>query len=142
MRAGRDAADQECVGAELRRSVRSEPLGCRDALCNLLDDGDGQWLASVPPAGAEYARARLYPSAGAKLLLITYGNGVAMCLRARRTLAVAGSAAQVPMSINVCLAYTIAYRAPDRTLTDEEVNALHAVVLDRLARRFPLAPRT
>jgi phenylalanyl-tRNA synthetase beta chain len=40
------------------------------------------------------------------------------------------------------LAYTIAYRAPDRTLTDEEVNALHAAVLDRLARRFPLVPRT
>jgi 2-oxoisovalerate dehydrogenase E1 component len=62
---------------------------------DLLDEGDGQWLASVPPAGAEYARARLYPSADAKLLLLTYGNGVAMCLRARRTLAAAGIAAQV-----------------------------------------------
>src|SRR5438132_1509025 len=36
------------------------------------------------------------------------------------------------------LAYTIAYRAPDRTLTDEEVNALHAAVLQRLAGRFAL----
>src|SRR5438093_1430259 len=36
------------------------------------------------------------------------------------------------------LAYTIAYRAPDRTLTDEEVNGLHAAVLQRLAGRFAL----
>jgi len=36
------------------------------------------------------------------------------------------------------LAYTIAYRAPDRTLTDEEVNALHGAVLQRLAGRFAL----
>jgi len=62
---------------------------------DLLDDGDGQWLAAPPLAGAEYARARLYPSERAELLLITYGNGVAMCLRARRTLAAAGIAAQV-----------------------------------------------
>ncbi|HJQ82873.1 MAG TPA: hypothetical protein VKA21_02275, partial [Candidatus Binatia bacterium] len=40
------------------------------------------------------------------------------------------------------LAYTIAYRAADRTLTDDEVNGLHAAVLDRLARRFPLELRT
>ena len=68
---------------------------------DLLDEGDGQWLASVPSEGAEYARARLYPSEQARLppkarlLLITYGNGVALCLRARRTLAAAGIAAQV-----------------------------------------------
>ncbi len=36
------------------------------------------------------------------------------------------------------LAYSIAYRAADRTLTDEEVNALHAAVLERLAGRFAL----
>jgi phenylalanyl-tRNA synthetase beta chain len=40
------------------------------------------------------------------------------------------------------LAYTIAYRAPDRTLTDDEVNALHTALLDRLAGRFPLALRS
>jgi len=40
------------------------------------------------------------------------------------------------------LAYTIAYRAPDRTLTDEEVNALHAAVLQRLAGRFALELRS
>jgi len=36
------------------------------------------------------------------------------------------------------LAYTIAYRAADRTLTDDEVNTLHAAVRDRLASRFTL----
>src|SRR5207248_10234327 len=36
------------------------------------------------------------------------------------------------------LAYPIAYRAPDGTLTHEEVNALHAAVLQRLAGRFAL----
>jgi phenylalanyl-tRNA synthetase beta chain len=40
------------------------------------------------------------------------------------------------------LAYSIAYRAADRTLTDDEVNALHATVLDRLTRRFALEFRT
>jgi phenylalanyl-tRNA synthetase beta chain len=40
------------------------------------------------------------------------------------------------------LAYSIAYRSPDRTLTDDEVNALHATVLDRLAGRFRIEFRT
>jgi phenylalanyl-tRNA synthetase beta chain len=40
------------------------------------------------------------------------------------------------------LAYTIAYRAADRTLTDEEVNSFHAAVVDRLVRRFSLELRT
>ena len=40
------------------------------------------------------------------------------------------------------LAYTIAYRAADRTLTDDEVNGLHAAVLERLTKRFTLEFRT
>jgi phenylalanyl-tRNA synthetase beta chain len=36
------------------------------------------------------------------------------------------------------LAYTIAYRALDRTLTDDEVNALHEAVIGRLGSRFRL----
>ncbi len=40
------------------------------------------------------------------------------------------------------LAYTIAYRASDRTLTDDEVNGLHAAVLGRLASRFQLELRS
>ena len=39
------------------------------------------------------------------------------------------------------LAYSIAYRAPDRTLTDEEVSGVHAGVLQRLQERFPLELR-
>ena len=34
------------------------------------------------------------------------------------------------------LAYTIAYRAAERTLTDDEVNALHAGVIEHLSGRF------
>ncbi len=40
------------------------------------------------------------------------------------------------------LAYTIGYRAPERTLTDDEVNALHASVLDHLAGQFRLEFRS
>jgi phenylalanyl-tRNA synthetase beta chain len=39
------------------------------------------------------------------------------------------------------LAYTIAYRAPDRTLTDAEVGAIHGEVVGRLRARFPLEVR-
>jgi 2-oxoisovalerate dehydrogenase E1 component len=62
---------------------------------DLLKEGDGGWLAAAPAAGAEYAKARVYPSAHAKLLLITYGNGVAMCLRVREQLAQTGVVASV-----------------------------------------------
>jgi phenylalanyl-tRNA synthetase beta chain len=40
------------------------------------------------------------------------------------------------------LAYTISYRAEDRTLTDSEVNALHEELIDRLAKEFDAQPRT
>jgi phenylalanyl-tRNA synthetase beta chain len=40
------------------------------------------------------------------------------------------------------LAYSIAYRAAERTLTDDEVNVLHAQVLDHLTRRFRVEPRS
>jgi 2-oxoisovalerate dehydrogenase E1 component len=62
---------------------------------DLFDDGDGQWLAPLPRGGAEYGRARVYPTENAKLLLVTYGNGVAMCLRAARALARSGTIARV-----------------------------------------------
>jgi phenylalanyl-tRNA synthetase beta chain len=39
------------------------------------------------------------------------------------------------------LAYSLAYRAADRTLTDAEVNALHADVVARLGARFELEVR-
>ncbi len=39
------------------------------------------------------------------------------------------------------LAYSIAYRAPDRTLTDDEVNALHEELVARLIERLPVEVR-
>ncbi|MEO6026130.1 MAG: phenylalanine--tRNA ligase subunit beta [Candidatus Binatia bacterium] len=39
------------------------------------------------------------------------------------------------------LAYTIAYRAPNRTLTDDEVNAMHEQLVARLVRELPLEVR-
>jgi phenylalanyl-tRNA synthetase beta chain len=39
------------------------------------------------------------------------------------------------------LAYSVSYRAADRTLTDDEVNALHAALLERLKTRFHLELR-
>jgi 2-oxoisovalerate dehydrogenase E1 component len=62
---------------------------------DLRREGDGQWLAALPSGGAEYGRARLYPGDDAQLLLVTYGNGVALCLRAREALAEAGIRARV-----------------------------------------------
>lgn len=62
---------------------------------DLWAEGDGQWLAPVPRMGAEYGRARVYPSEAADILLVTYGNGVAMSLRAGRTLAASGVRARV-----------------------------------------------
>lgn len=62
---------------------------------DLLRDGDGQWLAAPPSAGAEYARARLYSEDGAQLLFVTYGNGVVMCLRTREALRAHGIVASV-----------------------------------------------
>jgi phenylalanyl-tRNA synthetase beta chain len=40
------------------------------------------------------------------------------------------------------LAYSVSYRAADRSLTDDEVNALHATVRERLQARFPLEFRS
>jgi 2-oxoisovalerate dehydrogenase E1 component len=63
---------------------------------DLLKDGDGCWLSAPPAAGAEYARARLYDvHESAELLIVTYGNGVLMSLRAREALRAAGVRARV-----------------------------------------------
>ncbi len=67
---------------------------------DLLRAGDGGWLAAAPADGAEYLRARLYAgadpdAAGVRLLLVSYGNGVALCLRARQRLAERGVACDV-----------------------------------------------
>jgi phenylalanyl-tRNA synthetase beta chain len=39
------------------------------------------------------------------------------------------------------LAYTIAYRAPNRTLTDDEVNTMHEQIVARLVQQLPLEVR-
>jgi 2-oxoisovalerate dehydrogenase E1 component len=62
---------------------------------DLFEDGDGQWLSRLPRGGAQYGRARVYPADRAELLFVTYGNGVAMCLRAARALAKDGIVARV-----------------------------------------------
>jgi phenylalanyl-tRNA synthetase beta chain len=49
--------------------------------------------------------------------------------------------AQIPEG-KKSLAYTIAYRASDRTLTDEEVSAAHERVRDHLNARFALTLRS
>jgi len=39
------------------------------------------------------------------------------------------------------VAYSISYRASDRTLTDEEVNAMHEELVARLVARLPVEVR-
>ena len=53
---------------------------------DLGDDADFGWLASDPGGVAAFARARVYRPAASDLTLVTYGNGVAMCLRAAHRL--------------------------------------------------------
>jgi 2-oxoisovalerate dehydrogenase E1 component len=62
---------------------------------DVATEGDAEWLAPAPTGGAAYARARSYPAREPRLLLVTYGNGVAMCLRARKALAAADIRASV-----------------------------------------------
>ncbi|MDF3067565.1 MAG: putative pyruvate dehydrogenase (acetyl-transferring) beta subunit [Polyangiaceae bacterium] len=62
---------------------------------DLVSEGDGQWLAAAPKAGAEYGRGRLYAAPEPRLSFVTYGNGVAMCLRAKSALGTAGIQAEV-----------------------------------------------
>lgn len=51
-----------------------------------LAANDGCWLARANGAVAEYARARVYEPDNGDLLIITYGNGVALSLAAARAL--------------------------------------------------------
>ncbi len=51
--------------------------------------GDGLWESAYPPPGTAvpFGAARVYDEAATDLLVVTYGNGVPMALRAARTLA-------------------------------------------------------
>jgi phenylalanyl-tRNA synthetase beta chain len=39
------------------------------------------------------------------------------------------------------IGYRLTYRAPDRSLTDEEVNALHAELIKKVTARFAVSLR-
>jgi 2-oxoisovalerate dehydrogenase E1 component len=54
---------------------------------DLLNDGDAEWLASDSQETAEVGRARLYRPEGRDLVIVTYGNGVALSLAAAKRLA-------------------------------------------------------
>ncbi|HEV8244511.1 MAG TPA: thiamine pyrophosphate-dependent enzyme, partial [Polyangiaceae bacterium] len=53
---------------------------------DLYTDGDGGWLSSADGRSAAVGRARVYRAEAAELLIVTYGNGLWLSLRAARTL--------------------------------------------------------
>src|SRR4029453_17235943 len=92
--AGAPALLRECVAlaaAEGRGCVYLEPIALYHEK-DLYEPGDGGWLAPYPApqdwAGTAqaYGRARLLRE-GPDVLLVTFGNGVPMSLRAARRLA-------------------------------------------------------
>lgn len=64
---------------------------------DLYETDDGQWLFTypAPDQALEPFRARVYGEAASDLLIISYGNGVPMALRAARRLAADGIAVRV-----------------------------------------------
>lgn len=54
---------------------------------DLYEPGDDGWLSPLAPTGPEFGRARVYGEEAKDLLIITYGNGVRLSLRAARALA-------------------------------------------------------
>jgi 2-oxoisovalerate dehydrogenase E1 component len=59
-----------------------ERFGSLRVFNTLLTGNDGAWLARTDVGVAEYARARVYDPDNRDLLVITYGNGVALSLAA------------------------------------------------------------
>lgn len=59
---------------------------------DLYDAGDGKWLFDYPPPGSAIlpGEVGVYHEEHRDVLLVTYGNGVRLCLRAARTLLDAG----------------------------------------------------
>ena len=53
---------------------------------DLHTEGDGLWLAEPSPDGGAFGRARVYHEEAEDLLIVTYGNGVQLSLRAARQL--------------------------------------------------------
>ena len=81
--------------ASQRVCVFLEPIALYTT-ADLYASGDGEWLTrAVPGATAELGRARLWLEAENALLLVTFANGVPMCLRTARKLAARGIACSV-----------------------------------------------
>jgi 2-oxoisovalerate dehydrogenase E1 component len=74
-------------------SVFLEPIALYHTR-DLHDDGDDQWLAPYPSEGVPIGRARTYGD-GKDLTMLTFGNGLRMCLRVARRLEAFGVAARV-----------------------------------------------
>jgi len=53
---------------------------------DLHEDGDGQWAALPTPSVAPFGEPRVYDAEARDLLVVTYGNGVAMSLRVAKKL--------------------------------------------------------
>ncbi len=86
-----------CVAAAISDgtlSVFLEPIALYHRR-DLYDEGDGQWLAVDSGAHVPIGSARLYEATDPVITIITFGNGVAMSLRAARRLADVGISADV-----------------------------------------------
>ncbi len=59
---------------------------------DLYEPGDGKWLFSYPPPGDAIlpGEVGVYDEEARDVLLVTYGNGVRLCLRAAREIAASG----------------------------------------------------
>src|SRR5690606_4017090 len=53
---------------------------------HLLSETDNRWLSPLQPERTAAGQARVYDPAARDLLLLTYGNGVRLCLRASHEL--------------------------------------------------------
>jgi 2-oxoisovalerate dehydrogenase E1 component len=86
-----------CVAAAITDSALSiflEPIALYHRR-DLYEAGDQAWLALDHDNHVPIGRARSYGSGSGALTMISFGNGVPMCLRVARRLASAGIAAQV-----------------------------------------------
>ncbi len=79
---------------ERRVVVAVEPIALYHTR-DLYEASDAGWLAAPTAGAAELGRARVYHPDARDLLIVTYGNGLFMSLRAARQLASAGVAARV-----------------------------------------------
>ncbi|HEY6556442.1 MAG TPA: thiamine pyrophosphate-dependent enzyme [Polyangiaceae bacterium] len=79
---------------ERRVVVAVEPIALYHTR-DLHEASDASWLATPGGGSAELGRARVYHPEARDLLIVTYGNGLFMSLRAARTLAKSGISARV-----------------------------------------------